>query len=72
MEEQEIKLKAALFVLSQDGSVRKISCYDEEGVEGWEWEFEGKEWWDLGDWSEIPPIPDEMVEYVVSKYKDRL
>lgn len=68
----EIKLKVALFVLSRGGSVRQISCYDEEGIEGWGWEFENKEWWDLGDWSELPPIPDEMVEYVLSKHEKEI
>lgn len=67
-----IWLKTALFVLANGGDVTKKHCYDEEGVECWIWEFQGKEWTETGLHDEVPVIPDQMVEYVYLKYKHRI
>lgn len=61
--------KVALYVLVNGGSVEKKSCYDEEGVDCWGWSFDDKEWIALGVHEDLPPIPDEMVSYIKSKYK---
>lgn len=39
-----------------------VSLYDEEGVEGWRWEdAEGNERGTvMGDWSELPPLPEDL------------
>lgn len=59
--------KIALYVLSHGGSVVNRSFYDEEGVEGWEWEYDGHEYNEIGSWEDSPPIPDDLIEYVKSK-----
>ncbi|HYF69102.1 MAG TPA: hypothetical protein VD884_13255 [Ohtaekwangia sp.] len=56
--------QVASFVLSNGGTVEKKYCYDEEGVECWEWEFEGHEWTELGSHDEPPPVPEDLIRYV--------
>jgi hypothetical protein len=49
--------------LMADGwSVSKISMYDEEGVEGWQWTryHNDREYTVIGSWDELPPIPGEL------------
>ena len=67
IERSEENFKAALYVLSHGGEVQKKSFYDEEGVEGWEWSFEGHEFTVLGSHDEAPIIPDALLTYL----KDR-
>lgn len=49
----------------QGWTAAEISCYDEEGIEGWRWshakypaEFE-----ETGSWCDPPPISEAMHEY---------
>ena len=45
--------------------IRQVSLYDEEGVEGWEWTDPlGKEQVVQGDWSEAPPLPEDVERYL--------
>lgn len=51
------------YALSRGWSCRRVSCYDEEGVEGWEWENEhgttmGVE---LGGWDEAPAWQEDWL-----------
>lgn len=47
-------------------TARKQSLYDEEGVEGWCWESPdgGREICEIADWSDPPPIPEELQQLV--------
>jgi hypothetical protein len=42
------------------------SWYDEEGIEAWRWWHPDheEEFADMGDWSEPPPVTDEMVAFM--------
>jgi hypothetical protein len=44
-------------------TVRPVSMYDEEGVEGWEWTSpDDREYVVMGDWNEPPPLPPQFEE----------
>ena len=62
------------WALAHDVSdVKKQSCYDEEGVEGWLYTArDGSEDCPLGDWSETPPFPGEswFLKHVFSKFQE--
>ena len=58
----------ALWILTHGGSVSQVSLYDEEGVEGWRWEFNGKEYYEIGDWNDMPMIPRDMIAAYHIKY----
>lgn len=62
--------RAAHWALTVGGyDTSRISCYDEEGVEGWQWSGPNNETADeLGDWNEPPPIPS----FVYNAYIDWL
>ncbi len=49
-------------LFAQGWTATPVSCYDEEGVEGWRWESpDGEtEYTVMGDWSDDPPVPDEL------------
>lgn len=41
------------------------SFYDEEGIEGWEWEHrDGRTWTEVGDHSELPPLHPEAAKFI--------
>jgi hypothetical protein len=53
--------------------VRKQSCYEEEGVEGWLYIAQnGSTDCPLGIWEETPPLPDKewFLDHVFSKFKE--
>ena len=44
------------------GKPLQINVYDEDGCEGWIWSHpDGREWIELGDWDEQPPLHPLMV-----------
>jgi hypothetical protein len=44
-----------------DWTVSRASLFDEEGVEGWKWTGpRGQEHCAIGDWREVPPLPDSL------------
>ena len=49
-----------------DWSIDKVSCYDEEGVEGWEWSYvtAGRSWIELGSWDDLPSVPDGAIQWL--------
>ena len=54
---------AELVNLFLDGwQVEKASLYDEEGVEGWRWTRGNDEYTEIGDWSELPTIPEQLAK----------
>lgn len=65
LEKQPSETEAALWALSiGEWDVQRVSLYDEEGVEGWRWtgptSVEGHA--EIGDWSELPPVPDVVMD----------
>ena len=42
----------------------KVSLYDEEGIEGWEWTsyYASHEYTEIGDWGGLPTIPEQLKE----------
>lgn len=48
-------------LLADGWSVAKVSLYDEEGVDGWQWTRGYEEYSVIGAWDELPPIPDELL-----------
>lgn len=50
----------AYHLLAGGWSVEKVSLYDEEGVDGWRWVNGDREFTVVGDWNDLPPIPDEL------------
>lgn len=49
-------------LLATGWTAEKTSLYDEEGVEGWRWEKDGREINVIGDHAEPAPVPDELLE----------
>lgn len=48
-------------LLAAGWTVDKALLYDEECVEGWTWTSPtGKEFTEIGDWSDPPVVPEEM------------
>ena len=44
------------------GKPLQVNVYDEDGCEGWIWSHpDGREWIELGDWDEQPPLHPLLV-----------
>lgn len=63
------------WALANGWDASRVSLYDEEGIEGWQWtDRDGSEYYETGDWSEPPAIGDEwstlrlalIVDYVTT------
>jgi hypothetical protein len=66
MKEAIKKLVEAINVITDCGDARKVSLYDEEGVEGWQWtSSNGQEWTEIGGWDNVPlhPVALEAIEF---------
>ena len=51
------ELVEALVIVHECGLPEKVSMYDEEGVEGWQWcHPDGRIWSEIGSWYEAPPM----------------
>jgi hypothetical protein len=48
-----------------EASVCKTSLYDNEDVEGWKWEYNGKEFYEVGSWLENPVLPKDLRQIVI-------
>jgi hypothetical protein len=57
------RVQAAQDLLANGWTVQKVSMYDEEGVEGWQWTApDGREENVIGDWEGAPPVPPEIAK----------
>lgn len=55
-----------IWLLCHGGAfVSKTSMYDEDGVEGWKWEYNGREFYEVGNWSDNPPLPEDLKRLVM-------
>jgi hypothetical protein len=55
--------------LSLGWAVCRVSLYDEEGVDGWQWtEPDGTDHAEMGDWDDPPPWPDSARKALAEKY----
>lgn len=51
-------------------TVSQASLYEEEGVEGWEWNDGESKWMtEIGDWDKPPPIPEELMKMLPEKLR---
>lgn len=51
------ELLEAINIMYLCGEPVEVSLYDEECIEGWRWDHpDGREWIEMGDWSERPPM----------------
>ena len=54
-------------VQQECGLPSKVTMYDEDGCEGWLWSHpDGREWVELGDWSE-PPTLHPLMRAAIAK-----
>lgn len=67
-QEPEVVTPEVRALLDAGWEVWPVSCYDEEGVEGWQWHApEGHplhldELVEIGGWDEAPPLPEELAD----------
>lgn len=55
-------LLEAAKIQQQCGKPLQVNMYDEDGCEGWIWSHpDGREWVEIGDWDEQPPLHPLMV-----------
>ena len=55
-----------IWLLCHGGAfVSKTSMYDEDGGEGWKWEYNGREVYEVGNWSDNPPLPEDLKRLVI-------
>ncbi len=66
MDNDELYFKRVAYLLLDDWIISKASLYDEEGIEGWVWERDGNEYAEMGDWCELPTMP-EIIEEIADK-----
>ena len=55
--------EARAWLLANGWTVETASLYDEEGVEGWRWSHPDRmiDLCEIGDWSDPPPVPSELM-----------
>jgi hypothetical protein len=59
-----VELEAGLWALTVGGwTVDKVSMYDQEGVEGWQWHHPDDRYVHvIGGWDDLPSVPVDVVD----------